>query len=56
MLSCKEVTRLLSQGEDRRLGVFERIKLGLHLRVCIACARYSRQLVFLRDAMQRYRA
>jgi hypothetical protein len=56
MLSCKEVTRLLSQGEDRRLGVVERIKLGLHLRVCIACARYSRQLVFLREAMQRYRA
>lgn len=56
MLSCREATRLLSQGEDRRLGAFERMKLGLHLRVCIACARFSRQLVFVRQAMQRYRA
>lgn len=55
MLSCKDASRLLSQGEDRRLSGFERIKLNLHLRVCAACTRFSRQLAFMRQALQRYR-
>lgn len=55
MLSCKEVSRLLSQGEERRLTVLERVKLQLHLRVCTACTRFARQLGFMRQALQRYR-
>ena len=46
---------MMSQGEDRRLGVFERLKLRLHLQVCTACMRFSQQLHLLRKAMQRYR-
>ena len=56
LLSCKEVTRLLSQREDRRLSYGERVKLRLHLSVCMACTRFSRQLSFLRRALVRYRA
>lgn len=56
MLSCKEVSRLLSQGEDRRLTWRERVKLQLHLRVCTACTRFARQLSVMREAMERYRA
>jgi hypothetical protein len=55
MLSCKEATRLLSQAQDRRLGYAESIKLRLHLSVCAACSRFSRQLAFMRDALSRYR-
>jgi hypothetical protein len=55
MLSCKEVSRLLSQGEDRRLTLAERLKLRLHLRVCTACTRFAGQIAFLRAALQRYR-
>jgi len=55
MLSCKEVSRLLSQGEDRRLTLAERLKLRLHLRVCTACVRFARQIAFLRVVLQRYR-
>jgi hypothetical protein len=55
MLSCKEVSRLLSQGEDRRLTLPERLKLRLHLRVCSACTRFARQIAFLRAALRRYR-
>ena len=55
MLSCKEVSRLLSQGEDRRLTLPERLKLRLHLRVCAACTGFARQIAFLRAALQRYR-
>lgn len=55
MVSCKEVSRLLSQAEERRLTLFERVKLRLHLRVCAACARFARQLRFMRQALQRFR-
>lgn len=55
MLSCREATRLLSQREDRRLSYGERIKLQLHLGVCTACSRFSRQLAFLRQAVSRFR-
>ncbi|HKU85860.1 MAG TPA: zf-HC2 domain-containing protein [Casimicrobiaceae bacterium] len=55
MLSCKEVTRLLSQAQDRPLALGERVKLRLHLVVCTACTRFARQLAFMRIALARYR-
>ena len=55
MLSCKEVTRLLSQAQDRPLTLGERVKLRLHLVVCTACTRFARQLAFMRTALARYR-
>ena len=55
MLSCQEVSRLLSQGQDRSLSWRERVKLQLHLRVCTACTRFARQLAAMREAMERYR-
>ena len=55
MLSCKEVTRLLSQAQDRPLALGERVKLRLHLVVCTACTRFERQLAFMRMALARYR-
>jgi len=55
LVSCKEASRLLSQREDCPLALGERVKLALHLCVCIACTRFARQLVVLRRAMARYR-
>ena len=55
MISCKEATRLLSQAQDRPLSVAERVKLRLHLAVCVACTRFSRQLALMRAALARYR-
>jgi len=53
MLTCKEATRLVSEGLDRRLGVAERVRLRLHLLVCDGCAAFSRQAAFLRRALSR---
>jgi hypothetical protein len=55
MLSCKEATRLMSQAQDRSLGLGERVKLRLHLAACAACSRFSRQMTLMRDALTRYR-
>lgn len=56
LVSCKEASRLLSRREERPLALAERVKLALHLSVCIACRRFARQLAFMREAMARYRS
>jgi hypothetical protein len=51
-LNCKQASRLLSQIQDRRPGLRERIALWLHLRVCDACINFEKQLSVLRRAMR----
>ena len=53
MLTCKEATRLASQGLDRRLGLAERVALRLHLAICDGCSNFKKQVAFLRKAMRR---
>jgi len=52
MLSCKEVTRLVSQGLDRRLGLGERARLHVHLAICDGCKNFRKQTAFLRKAVR----
>jgi putative zinc finger protein len=52
MLSCKETTRLLSQGEDRKLALGERVALRVHLAICDGCRNVKAQFRFLRLAMK----
>jgi predicted anti-sigma-YlaC factor YlaD len=52
MLSCKEVSRLVSQGLDRRLGLVERLRLRVHLALCDGCTNFSEQMAFLRKALR----
>jgi len=54
MLTCKEVTHLLSEGQDRKLAVAERARLEMHLLICAGCSNFSRQMDFLRSACRRY--
>jgi hypothetical protein len=54
MLSCKEVTHLLSEGQDRKLSLAERMHLEMHLAICKGCANYRKQMSFLRAACRRY--
>jgi len=52
-LSCKEATKLLSQREDRKLALAERVALRLHLVICKGCRAVSAQIPFLRRALGR---
>ncbi len=54
MLTCKEVTHLLSEGQDRKLTVGERARLEMHLLICAGCSNFSKQMDFLRSACRRY--
>jgi predicted anti-sigma-YlaC factor YlaD len=53
LISCKETTRLVSQGLDRELAFGERVALRVHLAYCIGCRRARRQMAFLRRAVRR---
>jgi hypothetical protein len=53
MLPCREVSRLVSQGLDRALGLGERVALRLHFVICEGCRNFNRQMRFLRRAMRR---
>lgn len=53
MLSCKQATQLASEALDRPLSLRERLGLRAHLMICAGCARFERQLGFLREASKR---
>ena len=53
--TCKEVTVLLVTREDRELPAIERLALRLHLAACTACPVFERQLLTMRNALQRWR-
>ncbi|HEY7240786.1 MAG TPA: zf-HC2 domain-containing protein [Burkholderiales bacterium] len=51
LLTCKEATRLVSQGLDRRLGPAERLALRLHLLICDGCSNFRKQVAFIRRTL-----
>jgi predicted anti-sigma-YlaC factor YlaD len=53
VLSCKEVTELVSQSQDRELTVSERVALNLHLAICKGCRNFEAQVGLIRRAFQR---
>ena len=46
--TCPEVVRILSLGMDKKLSLFTRIKLRIHYLMCSFCARYAKQLKYMR--------
>lgn len=55
LIDCPRATRLVSQMQEQPLGFRDRQLLKLHLAWCVACARFDRQMHFLREAMGKYR-
>ena len=54
--NCREVTELVLAGEDRRLGLVERLAVRLHLQICAACPAFAHQVALMRQALPRWRA
>jgi hypothetical protein len=54
-LTCRDVTRLVLEGEERTLAFGERIGVRLHLFICRACPSFVRQVRFMRSAMGRWK-
>lgn len=56
MLNCREVTRLVLEGEERRLSLGERVGVRVHLWICKACPIFTRQTRLMRGALDPWRA
>lgn len=52
MMSCKQMTELISQSLDRELNARERISLTFHLLMCDGCTNFRDNLQFLHKACQ----
>jgi hypothetical protein len=53
-LTCKETSRLVSQGLDQRLPLGRRIAVRVHLAICTGCTHFSRQMALLRRALREF--
>jgi predicted anti-sigma-YlaC factor YlaD len=54
MKSCREVHRLVIEGQDRQFGVVERLTVRVHLLMCSACRHFAGQMQLLRQALRRF--
>ena len=52
MLSCKEAIQLVSEQLDRKLPLWRRLSLRLHVAMCRHCPRYVRQIRSLERAVR----
>ena len=52
MMTCKQATALAATYLDAPLTFKQRIELKIHLCMCKLCARYVKQLLFLKTAIQ----
>lgn len=50
--NCKQAAALLSQAQDKALGLGDRWRLALHLRLCGNCRETGRQFGELRALMR----
>lgn len=54
MLSCHQATQLLSRSQDEELTFGQRSQLRMHLLMCSACTRFSKQINSLRSISRIY--
>ncbi|MFC6631678.1 zf-HC2 domain-containing protein [Microbulbifer taiwanensis] len=54
MKNCREITRLLSESQERELSLKERTSLKLHLAICSGCRNFSKQMGSLRSITRAY--
>jgi predicted anti-sigma-YlaC factor YlaD len=52
-ITCKEVSRLVSEGLDKDLPAEERLRLKAHLAICRGCRNLADRMAFLRRAVRK---
>ncbi len=53
MMNCRKVSRMVSDSMDRKLSLYQRLGIRMHLLMCRYCYRYYKQLFFLRKVIQK---
>lgn len=54
MLNCQQVTRLLSESQERTLTLRERMSLKVHVMMCSGCRNFGNQMLTLRQFARAY--
>lgn len=52
MFNCKEVSRLVSELLDRKLPLYQRMGIRIHLLMCKFCRRFQQQLMLIRATLR----
>lgn len=52
MLTCKEISKLVSESLDRKLSLRQRMGVQLHLMMCSLCRTYRQQMRALRNIVR----
>ena len=52
-LTCKQAHRVIAESMDRDLNLIEDVRVRLHVRRCVCCAEFVRQMDLMRSAMRR---
>lgn len=53
LFTCRDMSHLLSDGMDRTLPLHTRLRMRLHLQICVLCRRYRQQLSLIRSALRK---
>ncbi|MCX2840116.1 zf-HC2 domain-containing protein [Microbulbifer thermotolerans] len=54
MKKCRDITRLLSEAQERELTPSERISVKLHTLICSGCRNFGSQVDILRGISRAY--
>ena len=52
-MNCHEATRTMSDAQEHKLALGQKVSLQLHLAICSKCRQFEQQVVFLRESMLR---
>ncbi|MCV2358345.1 zf-HC2 domain-containing protein [Paucibacter sp. TC2R-5] len=53
--NCREVTRLVLEGEERPLRSSEKLAVRAHFLICKACTNFGKQVELMSKASARWR-
>ena len=54
MRNCLEMTRLISEGQDRPLTKIEKMEISFHTMMCVGCKSFQKNSNILRELTQQH--
>ena len=55
MFTCKQVSNALSKEDYKKMPLLRRIFLRLHVKLCVFCGKYNRQVMDSQDMCRCYK-
>lgn len=56
MLTCKQISKALSSGDYEQLSPMRRFWLKVHVKLCVFCGKFNRQVMVSQDMCRCYKA